>query len=354
MKILLLDDGNIGNFVQSYGIAKNFPESEIVILSFKFKGPKYKLPKRKGKYPLLPKIFNIFCFLKLYKIGGFFLKLFFKNWRELKEGKYDIVINSGSLLSSLNLIISKMNNARSVQIMLPSFLPLDDFDFLILPYHDYLRVKRKKLKNIIVTLGAPNLIDEEILKIEGEKLKRIIGEKNKKIIGFLVGGDDQNYRIDKDWIEGILSEFEKLKEDFDFLITTSKRTDEEVIKYIESWVKKTKEVKYLEIPGKSENSYYKGILSLSDIIFVSEDSINMISEAISSNKNIFILGVKRRKNKELIFDFTIKEIEKNGYAFYIPYRDIYKLREKLYKFQKREIKFNEAKKCAQEILARLN
>lgn len=354
MKILVLDDGNIGNFVQSYGIAKNFPEKEIIICFLKFKGLKYKLPKREGKYPILPKFLNLFCFLKIYKVGFLFLKIFLKEGFSLIKNRYDIVINAGSILSSVNLIISKIKKAKSIQIMLPSFMPLKEFDFLVIPYHDYMRIRCKNLKNLIITIGAPNLINEELLKEEGEKLNKLIGNKNKEIIGLLIGGDDQNYKIDKDWIDKILIEIEELKEKFNFLITTSKRTNCQVIKYLKERAEKIKEIKYFEVPYKMSISYYKGILGLSDIIFVSEDSINMISEALTTNKNVFIIGVKRRKNKKLIFDFTIEKIEKNGYGLYIPYKNICQLHKKIYEFKKREFYFNEAERCVQEILARLN
>ncbi|MCM8803869.1 MAG: mitochondrial fission ELM1 family protein [Candidatus Omnitrophica bacterium] len=354
MKILVLDDGNIGNLVQSLGIAKNFPEKEIVICSLKFKGPKYKLPKRKGNYPILPKFLNLFCFLKIYNIGFLFLKLFLKNNLSLIEYKYDVVINTGSLLSSVNLIISKVKKSKSIQIMLPSFIPLKEFNFLITPYHDYIRVKYKNLKNLIITIGAPNLIDEKLLKEESEKLSRVIGNKNREIIGLLIGGDDQNYKIDKEWIDKILIEIEELKDRFNFLITVSKRTNYQITRYLEKSIHRIKEIKYFEVPYKTSISYYKGILGLSDIIFVSEDSINMISEALTTNKNVFIIGVKRRKNKKLIFDFTIEEIEKKGYGLFIPYKNICQLHKKIYEFKKKETYLNEAKRCVQEILARLN
>ncbi|MGC8976842.1 MAG: ELM1/GtrOC1 family putative glycosyltransferase [Candidatus Ratteibacteria bacterium] len=353
MRILVLDDGNIGNFVQSLGVAKKFPESEITIYPIEFIGPRYKLPGRKGSYPVLPKFLNFFCFFKLYRTAFFLLKIFLKKRNHLLKKKYDIVINTGSLFSSVNLIISKIKKCKSVQIMLPSFIPLKEFDFLILPYHDYLKLKNKNLRNLIVLLGAPNLIDDKVLNEESFKLERLIGDKNKKIIGLLIGGDDQNYKIDKEWVDKILSVIYGLKEDFDFLITVSKRTNNQVIKYLERKLKENKEVKYFENPLKDEISHYKGILGLSDIIFVSEDSINMISEALTSNKKVFILGVKRKK-KKLIFDYTIRKIEISGYGMYIPYEDLTSLKERLNNFQKKEKYINEAEKCVQEILARLN
>ncbi|MCD6408132.1 mitochondrial fission ELM1 family protein [bacterium] len=174
MKILLLDDGNRGNFIQSYGIAKEFIPSSLEISKVNLKGPKYKLPGRKGKYPLLVKLLNIFCFFGLFKYGEKFLKLLMKEKINLKE-KYNFIISAGSLLAPVNVILSKTCKAKSIQIMVPSGIPLKLFDFLIIPYHDFARMKFKKRKNFIITLGAPNYISEELLEEGRRKLQGLIG-----------------------------------------------------------------------------------------------------------------------------------------------------------------------------------
>jgi len=354
-KILLLNDGNKGNFVQSIGIAKQFPLSKIEVVNIEFKGPLYKLPGRKGNYPILIKIFNFFCFLHLFKIGSDLLKLYSKSFKDIMKKKYDFIISSGSLLAPLNLILAKRTYAYSIQLMIPSGMPISLFDFIIIPYHDFLRFKMSA-KNIIITLGAPNLIDEKVEKEELEKIPSSLKVNiTKKVIIIIIGGDDQNYKISVKWIRKFHKIINFLKEDFQFLITTSRRTEKEVEKYIEKNFTEYNGFVYTEIVSHSKKTLYPAILFLSDIILVTEDSINMISEAASTGRKVIILGVERKKNKKLIFDFTIEKFVKDGYAEYIPFKEIDNLPEIIKNvLNKKYKKLNEAKECVQKILKSIN
>jgi len=354
-KILLLDDGNKGNFVQSYGIASVFPSTKIEILKIEFKGPRYKLPGRKGNYPVFIKFFNLFCFFRMFKMGNKLLKLYSKNLKEFSKKKYDFIISSGSLLAPLNILLSKETSSYSIHLMVPSGMPLSLFDFLIIPYHDFLKFRIHR-KNIIVTLGAPNLINEEMKKNELDKIPVSLKEKiKKKLITIVIGGDDQNYRISTNWVKNIKEEIDKMKENFQFFLTTSRRTNEKVIQYICENFMKDKNFLYIEIPTISKETLYPEILFISDIIMVTEDSINMISEAASTGKKVIILGVERKKKKKLIFDLTIEKFVEDGYAEYIPFTEIDKLPDMVKIVLNKKYKvLNEAKECVQKILKSIN
>jgi len=353
-KILILDDGNKGNFVQSFGIAKNFPLSEIDVLKVEFKGPKYKLPGRKGKYPIFLKFLNLFCYLRFFKTGILFLKLYSKKIKEKMNKNYDFVISTGSLLAPMNILFSRKLNAYSIQIMVPEGIPLSLFDFLIVPHHDFIRLKNKG-RNIITTLGSPNMIDEGM---KGDAIRKIpewIKKKiRKKIISVLIGGNDQNYKISLKWIENFKRGIEKMKNKFQFYLTTSRRTDEKVVDFINENFKNDEDVLFVEIPDISKVSIYPSILFLSDVILVSEDSINMISEAATTGKRVVILGVERKTDKKLIFDYTIEKFVEEGYSEYIPYDKIKNLSDIIEEVLKKKYKkLNETKKCVQKILESL-
>jgi len=354
-KILILNDGNKGNFIQSCGIAQNFPSSKIDILNIELKGPKYKLPKRKGKYPLLLKFLNLFCYLRFFKTGILFLKLYSKKIKEKMNKNYDFVISTGSLLSPVNILLSKKLNAYSIQIMAPDGIPLSLFDFLIIPYHDYIRLKNKG-RNIITTLGAPNIIDEKMKEEAIKKIPERIKKKiTKKIISVLIGGNDQNYKISLKWIENFKRGIEKARNKFQIYLTTSRRTDKKVVDFINKNFKNDENVLFVEIPDISKVSIYPSILFLSDVILVSEDSINMISEAASTGKRVVILGVERKTDKKLIFDYTIEKFVEKGYSEYIPYDKIKNLSDIIEEVLKKKYKkLNEAKICVQKILQNIN
>jgi len=353
MRILIIDDGNKGNLIQSLGLAKNFLNSEIDIISFRFKGFNYFLYGGRGKYSLIPKFFNIFCFLNLYKIGFSILcKNMNEKQKEIIRKDYDFVVNTGSYLSAIGMIISKEKKSKYIQIMLPSFIPIKKIDFLIIPYHDFLRFKKRRLKNLIITNGSLNPFTKKELEKEAKILENNIGKKDKKIIGILIGGNDQNYKIDTEWCKKFISEIKKFKEKYDIILSTSKRTNLNVVNFLKKELNKFENLKYFEIPQEKKISYYKGILGLSDIILVTEDSINMIFESLSVGKPVIVIGVKRKK-KRLIFDYTIEKLVKENFITYIPYEKIFTIEKEILNLKKGK-ELNEAKRCAQKILERLN
>jgi mitochondrial fission protein ELM1 len=356
LKILVLDDGNRGNFVQSFGIASAFESAEIKTFKAAFKGPCYKLPGRKGRYPIYSKILALMCRLEMWELAKKALnKMLVKNSTVLNE-KYHLIVSAGSVLSPVNLILSR-GKSKSVQVMLPSMVPFKTFDFLVIPQHDYIKMKDKNLNNLIVTFGAPNLINEKFLM---DKRKEITDKFNisadKKIIGLIIGGDDNNYRISVGLIEKLCKNLEKIKKDCNFVVTTSRRTEENVVLYLKENFSKHNEVIYSEFPGYSKNSYYAGLLAISDFLLVTEDSINMISEAAATGKPLIILGVERKHSGKLIFDQTIQKFVKNHYAEYLPFDRMEHLSEKLEESKKRKTfsKLNEAEKCALIISKTLN
>jgi len=365
MKVLVLDDGNKGNLIQSLGIVEflpveGLPSPKATILNIRLKGPSYSLPGRKGKYKIGSKIIGVFCLLKMWKLGWkIFQSMLVEKIENFPKKKFDLIISTGSFLAPINLLIAKMTQAGTVNIMVSSMIPFDFFDVSIIPCHDFLRLpaRKKNHENLLVTLGSPNCITSELLDKERQKLERIIEiPLDSNVIGVLIGGDDQNYRISVEWVKKLLENLKKINSKTFFLFTTSRRTDKKVVEFLKEsfngWDKgERNKVLYSEFPGYTENSHYFGILGLSDYILVTEDSINMISESITGEKPVLILGVEKKRKKKLVFDETIKKFVVKNYAEYLSCEKIFCISEKLKKMKEKKYeKLEEAKKCARKIL----
>lgn len=358
MDILVLDDGIKGNFNQAYGIASSFPGViEIETLRVSLKGPSYSLPGRKGTYPLSGKMLGLLCNFRLWRAAAGLLKKLLPGTEEVCRKKFNLVVSAGSVLAPVNLILAKKAGAESVHVMVPSLVPLNLFDHLVIPHHDYIRLKgRKRLKNLIVTMGAPNRITDDFLKGEKERLKNLIRiPEGKKTIGVIIGGDDQNYSIPVRFIQTLICALQTLDGRYNFLFTTSRRTHGKSVRFLQEKLEKDlKNVVYSEYPGYSESSYYPGMLALCDYILVTEDSINMISEAAGSGVPVIILGVERKNSRKLVFDFTLEKFTEKGYADYLPVSELDKLKEKLERTEGISFKkLNEAEECARKILKTL-
>ncbi|MBN1445566.1 MAG: mitochondrial fission ELM1 family protein [Candidatus Omnitrophica bacterium] len=355
MDILVLDDGIKGNLNQAMGIAEALAgKTEIFRVSLK--GPSYRLPSRKGTHPLSGKLLSFLCCLRLWNPGEKLLMRLLKEQKTIAGRNFDIIISAGSVLAPVNLLLGKTSDkTASVQIMTPSMVPLKFFDFLVIPFHDYLKIKNKGLNNLIVTMGATNRINEDFLANEKMKLGEIMRlPSDKKKVGVVIGGDDQNYGISLNFIKKLLDALHKNEKECVFLYTTSRRTRMEVVFYLQNYLKESRSTAYSEFPGYSETSHYPGMLSLCDLIIVTEDSVNMISEAASCGKPVIILGVERKKRRKLIFDLTIEKFAEKGYAEYLPLCGLDTLNERIKTAGGRSSnKLREAEECARKILKTL-
>lgn len=239
-----------------------------------------------------------------------------ESYTALKEAHPDLVISCGSSLSNINLALARENLAKSVCIMNPGRAKRKRFGLVIIPKHD----RPPRGKNIVITLGALNLIDEDYLKEQAEILKsRIGGIGGRPSIGLLIGGDTKKYRLTKSIMNRVIQEIKKasLDLDADILITTSRRTPEAIEKLLRKEFSGFKNCPLLVIANeKNIPEAVGGILGVADFILVSAESISMVSEAVSSGKYV---GVFRLKPKGLNFrtrhELFLKNLEARGYIY---------------------------------------
>ncbi|HPP66390.1 MAG TPA: ELM1/GtrOC1 family putative glycosyltransferase, partial [bacterium] len=271
--------------------------------------------------------------------------------------KFDAIISAGSYLAPINLTLSKRLNAKSICIMTPENISLKNFDLIIVPSHDVIRYPRlKKLQNIFVTTCAPNCITPDKLKMGIKNISDRLDFSDTKVrIGILIGGNDQNYFIDRKWAERFLETLEKLAsvKHFSYLISTSRRTPTDVVQFL---IEKTTKPYFIyrEFVGISSASNYFGILGICDILLVTEDSVTMISEACSTGKPVVVVGSGKRK-KKLAFDTTIENLVRNNYCFYVPAKQLDRLPDTIIKSLEHNFSLLEdTQKCALKIAEILN
>lgn len=239
-----------------------------------------------------------------------------ESYTALKEAHPDLVVSCGSSLVDINLALADENLAKSVCIMKPPRAKRKKFGLVIIPKHD----RPPPGKNIVITQGALNLIDEDYLKEQAEILKSKIGAiDGRPSIGLLVGGDTKKYRLTQSIMHQVIQEIKKasLDLDADILITTSRRTPEAIEKLLRKEFSDFKNCKLLVIANeKNIPEAVGGILGISDFILVSAESISMVSEAVNSGKYV---GFFRLKPKGLNFrtrhELFLKNIETQGYIY---------------------------------------
>lgn len=303
--ILILSDGKTGHLRQSQAAAG------VISGYLKDAGFKAVVSEREVKFKkgILQSVLAFASFFShKYSCQGCLccLKIFLKkeNYKSLINIKPDIIISCGSSLASVNFILSRENLAKSIVIMRPPLLVAGRFDLKIIPEHD--RAIRKK--NTVVTQGALNLIDEEYLKEQSDKLIRssLSGKILADIrIGLLIGGDTKKFQVKEETMREVAGQVKAFCEKFkaDILITTSRRTSKDAEDLLKKEFKGYSRCKLLIIANENNlDEAVGGILGLSQIVITSPESISMVSEAASSKKYAFIFnsdGLSRKHGRFL-------------------------------------------------------
>lgn len=202
-----------------------------------------------------------------------------------------LVISAGSMASMFNLALGVIWRCTCVCVMTPSIIGTEPFDFAIVPEHDY----PQRESNILETLGAPNLvIREEQREIGAGFLKRYPPQHDLKW-GVMIGGSDRNSTIDVPWVRRKIGRLmiEADRAGADLYITTSRRTPSYAEEMVERLAAKSDKVRFLLLSSKDAANPVPSMLGACDEIFVTSDSVNMISEAVTAGFRAVLLRADR-------------------------------------------------------------
>jgi uncharacterized protein len=196
----------------------------------------------------------------------------------------DVLIATGRLSVPASLHIGRANPAtRRVQIQNPGISPRH-FDLVIAPMHDDLWGT-----NVIQTVGALHRVTPERLDREARRLASRLGDLPRPYIGVLIGGANAAYRFA---VEDALALGAALARHAaacrgSLLVTPSRRTGEKNVAAIRAALA---QVPGFVWDGTSDNPYF-GILGSADVILVTGDSVNMVTEACASGRSVYIYNL---------------------------------------------------------------
>ncbi len=227
------------------------------------------------------------------------------------KGKDLLFLSAGSSGAPFCLALARATGGKCACIMTPSVLGTQPFDFAIVPEHDF----PVPSPNLVVTLGAPNMIREGLLKEEGSLLLSRFPSVSEKRWGILIGGDDANYTILPSWADEVLVPLleEAKDQGADIYMTTSRRTLAETEVRIGKITKMFPDVRMLVLGTRDPWNPIPGMLDICDEVFCTEDSVSMISEAATGGQVVQILRVGKKEGfRKKLQDLTAKMVE-NGF-----------------------------------------
>ena len=271
---LIISDGTEGMENQSMALAKS--------LGFKFN-----LLKTKPFW--LCRLFPTF-------LAGRFKIPLSNNDTIFKANNYTILITCGRRMAGINIGLKRIyrkNNKKifTIHIQNPNIASVY-FDLLVVPEHDNLTGK-----NIIVSEGSLHSVDMKNIKIAYDKLGIRHLKELKEHIVVLIGGNTRTQKLTAEYENKFISEIKRIQKIFKskIVLCPSRRTPENLLKYFN--VKKPEDV--IIAAKKNNENPYPGIIYNAKFIIATTDSINLLSEAIGSGKEVFVLDlfkpVKRKK-----------------------------------------------------------
>lgn len=291
--ILILSDSKTGHLRQAEAAARAVSvflkekgiNSRVKTLEIKF---------RNANSRLLLKLCGLFAGKYSCQGCSWCLRRFLAKdtYESLVKSTADIVISCGSSVAAVNYVTAKENRAKSIVIMRPPLLGLGRFDLVVMPQHD----RPPRRKNVAVIEGSLNLIDDAYLKEKARQLEESQMVNGKLqiaglIIGVLIGGDAKSFHLDKELLKTVIAQIKVSaeKKDATILVTTSRRTSQELEQLVKDEFRDYPRCRFLVIASENNPAFtVGGIIGLSQVIVISPESVSMVSEAASSGKQVVV------------------------------------------------------------------
>lgn len=184
--------------------------------------------------------------------------------------------------------------------------PLEDFDIVVPPEHDHL-----KGDNVLPVIGAPTTVTQQKIAHSHEVNAHWFEGLARQKLAVLIGGSnkylDLSVRVERRIIRQLINLCE---EGYSLIITTSRRTDPEFAAQLREHLSGYK-VQIFDSRDVSNLEFnpYPGLLGAADAILVTEDSVNMIGEAVLTGKPVYTLKLDGSPGK---FRHYLKRLNKMG------------------------------------------
>jgi len=203
----------------------------------------------------------------------------------------ELIISCGRRAAQVALGIKAKAGAATkfIHIQDPYIAP-DNFDLVVAMEHDKISGA-----NVIKTRYALHAITPDVLQKAGGHFAARFLKYPKPYMAVLLGGSTNKYRLSKAGMAEIITSLQRLLDgaNASLLITPSRRTGDENIALLTKAFSGNPRV---YIYNFSDENPYLGLLALADGIIVTNDSVNMMSEAHATGKPLYILPLPGHAN----------------------------------------------------------
>jgi len=271
-------DGRAGNEAQAMGLAQALARVapgawRVEVKRIALRSPFHLLPAR--LWPALGAREGGWPFLALEDRGASLAR----PWPEVAIGTGR---RSAPIVAAMRRI-ARANGERLVaaQILDPQ-MDLAAFDLVVAPEHDALAAP-----NALLTLGAVNRLTQERIGEEAARWKDRLAHLPSPRVAVLLGGPSKSAFWREEDVDRFCKQMAALAQEAGLMVTPSRRTDPVVLAALRAdcpadrcWI----------WDGEGDNPY-PGILGLADAVLVTEDSVNMASEAASTGLPVHVFRI---------------------------------------------------------------
>lgn len=217
----------------------------------------------------------------------------------------DVILASGRQTIGVARHIRQQSGGKSflVYIQDPRINP-KHFDLVVIPQHDPTRAA-----NVIVTKGGPHRVTPEKLAAAKAKFEKQFAKIPHPRVAVLIGGNSRAHQMTQQNAKMLAGQLLQLVDHrkTGLLITASRRTGPENEKLLRDMLQGPN---ILFWDGTGDNPYF-ALLALADYIIVTEDSISMTSEALSTGKPVYIASLEGGATRHDMFH---KLLQEQGYT----------------------------------------
>ncbi len=213
----------------------------------------------------------------------------------------EVLIASGRQTVAPSMAIRRAAGGRTftVQIQNPVVRPAA-FDVVVAPRHD-----RLSGPNVIETVGGLNRVTEARLRAAAATFGPAFAQLPRPLIAVVLGGSNRVYRFTRAITQRLAEDLARLcqAEGAGLLITASRRTDPSLVTLLRDSLNGCP----AEIwDGVGDNPYF-GYLALAEAFVVTGDSVNMVCEAATTGKPVYVVDLAGGSAKFARFHQTLRE-----------------------------------------------
>jgi mitochondrial fission protein ELM1 len=268
LNLWVLSDGRAGNEAQALGLAEALARRRPAAIAVKRAVP--------GRWAAL--VPPALSWRLGARAGGWPFIGLAEGAEELAPAWPAAVIGAGRRVAPVAAALRRLYGIAAVQILDPQ-IPSRAFDAVVVPEHDTLTGA-----NVLRSVGAVNRLTPGAIAEAASRWAGMLGRLPEPRLAVLVGGPSRSARFGTADERNLLAALTALAAEHGLMVTGSRRTAPGLMERIRMAVGKRGFV----WDGSGANPY-PGLLGHADAVLVTEDSVNMASEAATTGLPVHVL-----------------------------------------------------------------